>query len=94
MGMECPKGHGRQPVAVNITADGSNPTKASQVVAYKLKCGCVVGGEDYEKFRAEAARIEADRANAIGKIDDDARKQKATAYNTFVVGKKGDSHAE
>ncbi len=94
MGMECPHGCGRQRVAVYITADASNPKKMSEVVATKLTCGHVVGGEEYEKFRAVASEIETDRANAIRKIEEEARKRKAAAYSQFVVGQGGQKHAE
>jgi len=87
MGAECPNGHGRQNVVVLITADHSNPEKMSDVVAQKLACGCVVGGKEYEQFKAAVATIELDRANAIRGIDEDARKRKAAAYTGFVVGK-------
>lgn len=94
MAIECPNGHGRQNVIVNITADASNPRKAADVVAKKLACGCVVGGEDYEKFREEAARIELERVEAIKAIEEKARKQKGAAYNSFVVNRGGQKHAE
>lgn len=94
MGMECPHGCGRQRVAVNITADASNPKKASDVVARKLTCGHVVGGEEYEQFQKVAADIETTRSNAIRKIEEDARKRKAAAYANYVVNRGGGKHAE
>ncbi len=87
VGAECPNGHGRQNIVVLITPDASNPRKASDVVAWKLACGCVVGGAEYEQFKAAVAEIELDRADAIRKIEESARKQKAAAYTGFVVGK-------
>lgn len=94
MGMECPNGHGRQNVVRNITADGGDPVKASEIVAKKLACGCVVGGEDYEKFREAVEAIDLDRTNAVRKIEEAARKKKATAYNTYVVKHGGGENAE
>lgn len=94
MGMECPYGCGRQRVAVYITADGSNPIRMSEVVAYRLTCGHVVGGEDYEKFRTLASKIDAERASAIRAIEEKARGDKATAYQSFVVQRGGIKHAE
>lgn len=87
MGAECPNGHGRQNIVVLITPDASNPKKMSDVVAWKLACGCVVGGAEYEQFKEAVAEIELDRMNAIRGIDETARKQKAAAYTGFVVGK-------
>jgi hypothetical protein len=65
----------------------------SDVVAYKLACGCVVGGEEYEQFKMAAAKIELDRANAIRAIEEGARKKKAAAYQGFVL-KGGIANAE
>lgn len=94
MGMECPYGCGRQRVAVNITADGSNPVKMSEVVAFRLTCGHVVGGEDYEVFRKIAQAADAERADAVRKIEEETRQKKATAYQNFVVARGGQKHAE
>lgn len=94
MAIECPEGHGRQNVIVNITADGSNPIKMSDVVAKRLACGCVVGGEEYEQFRQATAEIEVERQTAIKKINEVARKKKGSAYKNFVALKRGDEHAE
>jgi len=85
MGAECPNGHGRQNIVVLITADGSNPRKMSDVVAQKLACGCVVGGTEYEQFKAAAAKIDLERVNAIRAAEENARKKKAAAYQGFVV---------
>lgn len=84
MAIECPYGCGRKNVVVNITADGSNPDKASDVVARRLACGHVVGGEEYEKFAAIVAKIDLDHRTAIRNIDEDARSQKGAAYAAFV----------
>ena len=94
MGMECPYGCGRQRVAVYITADASNPKTMKDVVAYKLTCGHVVGGEDFVKFQEAATAIEVERTAAIRKIEEEARKKKATAYSNFVVGRGGTNYAE
>lgn len=88
MAIECPNGHGRRDIIVNITPDASNPRKASDVVARKLACGCVVGGEEYEEFRALAAEIELERVNAVRVIEEAASRKKSAAYNTFVVNKE------
>lgn len=94
MGMECPRGHGRQNVLVNITPDASNPRKASDIVAYKLGCGCVVGGEEYEMFKTAVDKIDRVRSDAIRKIDEQSRQQKGAAYSIFVTKRGGANHAE
>jgi len=88
MSMECPRGHGRQNVSQNLTADGTNPTKAAQIMAYRLACGCVVGGEKYEKFKAAVTEIETDVSVTIRDIEEDARQRKAAVYQAFVTGKQ------
>jgi hypothetical protein len=85
MGAECPNGHGRQNIVVLITPDGSNPRKMSDVVAWKLACGCVVGGAEYEQFKEAVATIELNRAVALRRIEEDVRKKKAAAYTGFVM---------
>ncbi len=94
MGMECPKGHGRQAISQLITADGKNPTKMAQVIAHRLACGCVVGGEAYEKFKASVAEIEGEVALKIRDLEEDARQRKAAVYQSYIVGKGGQKHAE
>jgi len=88
MGMECPNGHGRQNVVVNLTADGRNPVKAAQVMAHRLACGCVVGGEQYEKFKEAVTEIETGVSIAVRDLEEDARQRKAAVYQAFVTGKK------
>lgn len=93
MGAECPNGHGRQNVIVQITGDHSDPKKASEVVAWKLQCGCTVGGKEYEEFKAASSKIDLDRSEAIRKINETARQKKAAAYEGFVLA-RSDAHAE
>lgn len=89
MGMECPRGHGRQKIAQMITADGTNPTKMSQVIAHRLACGCVVGGEAYEKFKTAVNEIEQKVAATIRDLQEDARQKTAAVYQSYIVGKGG-----
>lgn len=94
MSIECPNGHGRQNIIVNLTADGSNPIYADQIVARKLACGCVVGGEEFEAFQKASIAIDIERANAIRQIEEEAQKKKAAAYQGYVVARRGEKHAE
>jgi len=88
MGMECPKGHGRQNVVVNLTADGSNPLRSTDIIAQKLACGCVVGGEQYEKFRETVAEIEKERIETLQAAEELARQKKAASYQAYLVKKE------
>ncbi len=87
MGMECPKGHGRQNIHVMLTADGRNPTKADQVMAYRLACGCVVGGEQYEKFKKAVNEIESEVSTTVRDLEENARQKKAAVYQAYIIGK-------
>lgn len=80
MGSECPNGHGRQFVIGNITADGTSPTKSSDVIAQKLACGCVVGGADYEEFQKNVLTIRNDEKIAIAAIKEKARKALGASF--------------
>ena len=89
MGAICPNGHGRQNIVHNLTADGSAPKKSEDVIAWKLACGCVVGGAEYEAFRTASAKIDLERIEAIRKIEEDSLRKKSAAYSGFVVQRGG-----
>lgn len=91
--MECPRGHGRQNIIVNITADGMPPKQANEIIARRLECGCVVGGEQYEKFKAAMADIEKDRVLGVQNLEEEARLAKEAVYQTYIL-KGGEEHAE
>jgi len=93
MSSECPNGHGRQNVVSNITADGSIPRQPHDVIAQKLACGCVVGGEEYSKFQELVRKIQNEEAEDISRSRKDATNKKAAAYKSYVL-KGADSHAE
>lgn len=84
MAVECPNSHGRQNVVANITADGLPPKRAQDVVAMRLKCGCVVGGEEFTAFQAAVAKAAEDEALAIQAARKKAQDKKAQAFKTFV----------
>lgn len=83
MGAECPNGHGRQNIIVNITADGSPPVKNSDVVAHKLACGCVVGGPDYDEFQKHVLEIRNAEKLAISVEKEKARKALGAAFRAY-----------
>lgn len=83
MAMECPNGHGRQNVHVNLTLDGSNPLRATDIIAQKLACGCVVGGEQYTQFQATIMKINSDKVMALQEIEENTSQRKAAAYQAF-----------
>lgn len=85
MGAECPNGHGRQNVVVNITADGSTPQRASDVIAVKLKCGCVVGGEEYRRFQEAVQKVKQEEAEAMAKVRKTTQDKLGNAYRLYVV---------
>lgn len=85
MGAECPNGHGRQNVIANITADGSPANRPEDVIARKLACGCVVGGEEYTRFQEAVQKVADDEANALAAVRKSAQAKKAAAYQKFVL---------
>jgi len=89
MALECPNGHGRQNVIQNITADYSSTAKASDVVAKKLQCGCVVGGEEYNAFLETVHKINSEEAVAVAKAKKVSADRRANAYKGLVTSNKG-----
>lgn len=84
MGLECPNGHGRQNVVSNITADATPPKRATDVIAMRLHCGCVVGGEEYTAFQEAVAAAHIQEGKAIQAAKKQAQDKKAAAYKSFV----------
>lgn len=84
MGMECPNGHGRQPVILNITPDAASTARARDVVAKKLKCGCVVGGDEYNDFLEALHRIDTQEQLDIEKIRKANTNKRAAAYKGMM----------
>jgi hypothetical protein len=83
MGAECPNGHGRQFITANITADGTAPIRASDVIAQKLGCGCVVGGPDYDAFQKQVLEIRTAEKAAIAAEKEKARKAMGAAFKAY-----------
>lgn len=86
MGMICPECGTRQDVVGHITIDGLPPKSADDVIASRLACGHVVGGEDYEELVATVRKIDTRRADRIILANKDARNEKTAAYKAHVEG--------
>ena len=89
MAIECPNGHGRQMVVQNITPNFAPTAKAADVVARKLACGCVVGGEEYDAFLQTVHEINAKEAVAVDAARKASAEKRATAYKGLLIAKKG-----
>lgn len=89
MALECPNGHGRQNVIQNITPNFAPTAKASDVVAKKLACGCVVGGEEYNSFLETVHAINAEEAVAVAAAKKACSDRRATAYKGLLAAKQG-----
>lgn len=89
MALECPNGHGRQNVVQNITPNFAPTAKAADVVAKKLACGCVVGGEEYNAFLETVHKINAEEAVSVAKAKKVSADRRATAYKGLVASNKG-----
>lgn len=88
MALECPNGHGRQNVVQNITPNFAPTAKAADVVAKKLACGCVVGGEEYNAFLETVHKINAEESVSIARVRKISTDRRATAYKGLVASKK------
>jgi len=84
MGAECPNGHGMQNIVANITADGTPPKRSTDVIATRLRCGCVVGGQEYTDFQEAVAKAHIEENTAIQSAKKAAQDKKAAAYKAFV----------
>lgn len=84
MGMECPNGHGRQNVVLNITPSMTPTAKAADVVARKLACGCVLSGEEYQAFLEAVHKIDVEEQLAVEKIRKQNASRKAAAYKGLL----------
>lgn len=87
MGLECPNGHGRQNVVLNITPGMVPTAKASEVVAKKLACGCVVSGEEYQDFLTAVHKIDLDEQKAIEQIKKNNASKRSAAYQGMAKSK-------
>lgn len=88
MGAECPNGHGWQNIVSNITADTQPPKVATDVIALRLRCGCVVGGMEYTAFQEAVAKAHIQEEADIQKAKKAAQDKKAQAYKTYVMKKE------
>lgn len=87
MGMECPNGHGRQNVVLNITPNMTPTAKANDVVARKLACGCVVSGQEYQDFLTAVHKIDMDEQKAIEQIRKANASKRSAAYQGMTKNK-------
>lgn len=87
MGMECPYGHGRQPVVLNMTVDGQGAIHPDQILAQRLGCGCVVGGEDYDKFLKARETLVNQAARDKLAIDKTAQDKIAAIWQQIIAAK-------
>jgi len=77
MGAICPEGCGYQPIQQNITATGMPARKAEDVIAQRLRCGHVIGGEEYTDFLKEVNKINKDTHKRVTEIELSAKNAKA-----------------
>lgn len=84
MSLECPNGHGRQDVVYNITKDGLPARKAEDVLARRLRCNCVVGGEEYNEFLMNIQKIDEEEKAAFQALKRKTQEKKSKAYTAFA----------
>lgn len=93
MGAECPRGHGRQKIVQNITADGKAPKKSFDIIARKLACGCVLESGQFEDFQEAIGEVQSWRVRQIQGIEKEALRRKGRAFKEFVM-KEDEEDAE
>jgi hypothetical protein len=86
--MDCPKGHGWQPIVLNMTVDGQGATQPGEILAQRLGCGCVVGGEDYNAFMKQRDALNVAAYKAKQAIDDAAKAKVAALWTGIVAAKE------
>jgi hypothetical protein len=95
MGMYCPECGKRQAVVANITADGVGARKAEDVIAHRLACGHVVGGEEYTEFIKLAEGIRQETQDAIMRIRNRAKGKVAALWKNMAdEAKEAGTNAE
>lgn len=82
----CPQCGKRQNVVGHITVDGLPPKSAGDVIAERLACGHVVGGEGYDELVAEVRRIDVEMVKQVEGLKQGARNAKTAAYKAHVKG--------
>lgn len=87
--MECPNGHGRQNVVLNITPNMTPTAKADEVVARKLACGCVISGEEYSLFLEAIHKIDLDEQREIEQVRKKNLSKRSAAYQGMQKNKGG-----
>lgn len=80
MGVTCPICLTHQAVVRNITINGDPAEKATDVVARRLACGHVLGGEKYNEYILTVRDIEIDAATKKNEIDQAAYSKKAALW--------------
>lgn len=84
MGMICPECGERVAVVGHITINGLPPKSAEDVIASRLACGHVVGGEDYEALVEQVRKIDLKKIEKIAFATKEARNAKTAAYKAHV----------
>lgn len=84
MGMICPECGQRKAVVGHITINGLPPKSAGDVIASRLACGHVVGGEDYEALVEQVRKIDVKKVDKIALANKEARNAKTAAYKAHV----------
>lgn len=93
MGAECPNGHGRQRIVLNVTSDGKSPRRAHDIVARRLACGCVLPSGQFEAFQEAVGDVRTWAANEIMRIRRVETQKMGVAFKEYVM-KEGEENAE
>jgi hypothetical protein len=72
-----------------MTVDGKGATKSEQILAQRLACGCVVGGEEYNQFLAARETLMAAAYKEKAAIDEVVAGKVAAIWKQILAAKAG-----
>lgn len=88
MGVDCPICGEHGSYVHGITALGDVAKKSSDIIAYKLSCGHVVGNENFMKYRKQVHEIDTKEANAIRELKEKSKAEKLQLWSSIIETKE------
>lgn len=89
MGMLNPR-TGRHEAIVEVrTADGRAPTKATDILFYKLESGDIVGVADSKEYLERVVAVRKHLAETIHAAEQEAKKELIAAYDAISKSTRG-----
>lgn len=83
MGTFCPTCQTHQPFVKHLTKDQEPAVRGTDVIAHKLGCGHMVGGQRFMAFMEKKRDIEAAAARKIQNIREELNDKLASAWQSL-----------